>query len=250
MLGGAAAVLGVTSLLHLAPAQCQWCAAPPGLDAAIHDALTGALLSRKAADTASNVWVGAVAPGAALGAAFLATGPHASAGAGVRAAVIVVESTALSAAAVQSIKFFAARNRPFIQYGHAGGTAEGGSYDAADPDSHLSFPSGHTAAAASLGVSAAMVATLEESRAAPYLWGAAGVLTAGAGALRIIAEKHYFTDVLAGAAIGTACGVVVPLLHRRGELLGDPAQAGAGGTLTLTVAGKASAPLFALSGMF
>ena len=248
VLGGAVAILGATTVLHLAPAQCHWCAAPPAIDATLHDALLGELFSRQAADTASNVWVGAIAPGAALGAAFLATGPDASSGAGLRAAVIVIESTAVSAAAVQSIKYFVARNRPFIQYGHAAGSA--GAYDSADADSHLSFPSGHTAAAASFGVSAAMVASLEDSRAAPYLWGAAGVLTAGAGALRMIAEKHYFTDVLAGAALGTACGVAVPLLHRRGSLLGDAASPGAGGTLSLSVAGRAGAQLFAVSGTF
>ena len=50
----------------------------------------------------------------------------------------------------------------------------GSTYDVTNSDSHLSFPSGHTAVATSLGVSLAMTATLEHSQAAPYLWGAAG----------------------------------------------------------------------------
>jgi membrane-associated phospholipid phosphatase len=70
--------------------------------------------------------------------------------------------------------------------------------------------------APSLGVSTAMTATLEGSPAAPWLWGAAAIMSVSAASLRMMAEKHYFTDVTAGAAIGAACGVVLALLHRRG----------------------------------
>ena len=31
---------------------------------------------------------------------------------------------------------------------------------------------------------------------------------------RVAAEKHYFTDVLIGAAIGSAIGLLVPWLHK------------------------------------
>ena len=37
-------------------------------------------------------------------------------------------------------------------------------------------------------------------------------------------EKHYFTDALSGAAVGAVCGVVFPLLHRRGNALSAGAQ--------------------------
>jgi len=50
------------------------------------------------------------------------------------------------------------------------------------------------------------------------------VATVTTGSLRMIAEKHYFTDVLTGAAIGGACGVAFPLLHRRGSALSIAAQ--------------------------
>jgi membrane-associated phospholipid phosphatase len=65
-----------------------------------------------------------------------------------------------------------------------------------------------------------MTATLEESPAAPWLWGAAGVLTVSTGFLRMMAEKHWVSDDLGGIAIGAGCGVLFPLLHRRGSLLG------------------------------
>ena len=202
----------------LAPASCVVCSRDlNGVDATFHDALTGRGLSRKAADTASNVWAFALLPLASVGGALLATGPHASDGAGLRAAVIVLESSVLSAAAVQSFKFVVARERPFARYGHGDSTS---TYSTTDRDSHLGFPSGHTALATSLGVSLAMTASLEDSRAAPWLWGAAAAMSLSTGALRIIAEKHYFTDVAAGALLGAASGVIVPLLHRRGSALG------------------------------
>lgn len=219
----------------LAPSHCLACNGPDnsglpgtgsrgslnGVDAWFHDSMTGWILPRKTADTASYVWAFALAPLGALAGAGFATGPHASEGAGVRAGVIVLESAAVSASLIQGIKFFVARKRPFVRYGDG---EIGGTYDVADPDSHISFPSGHTALATSLGVSMAMTATLEESAAAPWLWGAAAAMSVTTASLRMIAEKHYFTDVLAGAAVGAACGVAFPLLHRRGSALSVDAQ--------------------------
>jgi membrane-associated phospholipid phosphatase len=231
---------------HLAPASCNVCNGPDntglgdgsqgslnGVDAFFHDQLTGWLISRKSADTVSNVWAFALLPAGAIAGSLLATGPAASEGAGLRAAVIVGESAAVSAAMVQSVKFFVARKRPFVRYGN-GETS--GAYEVNDRDSHVSYPSGHTALATSLGVSMAMTATLEESPAAPWLWGAAAVMSVSTATLRMIAEKHYFTDVATGAAIGAACGVVFPVLHKRGN--------------ALSVTAQASAPLLVLSGAF
>ena len=234
----------------LAPAHCNLCdgddnSGLPGsgssgslnaVDATFHDALTGFLLPRKTADTVSSVWAFALLPIGSIAGALVATGPHATDGAGLRAAVVVLESASVSAALVQGVKFIAARKRPFVRYGD-GETS--GAYGLADPDSHTSFPSGHTALATALGVSLAMTATLEESRAAPYLWGAAAAMSVTTASLRMIAEKHYFTDVATGAAIGAACGVVFPLLHRRGGAL-------AGGSLSIAAQG----PAVSLSGLF
>ena len=206
------------------------------VDAYFHDALTGFVLPRKTADTVSTVWAFALLPIGSIAGALLATGPHATDGAGLRATVIILESTAVSAALIQGVKIIAARKRPFVRYGDGETT---GPYDLADRDSHTSFPSGHTALATALGVSLAMTATLEESRAAPWLWGAAAAMSVTTASLRMIAEKHYLTDVATGAAIGAACGVVFPLLHRRGGEL-------AGGSWSVAAMG----PALALSGVF
>jgi membrane-associated phospholipid phosphatase len=238
----------------LAPAGCHVCDGPdnsglPGdpqdgqgslnpVDAWFHDALTGALWSRKTSSTISNYLAFGLAPAGALASALFATGAGQSDGAGLRSALVVAESLAVAGTLVQSTKFLVARQRPYVRYGHAtdGATAaEGSTYDETDPDSHLGFPSGHTAATAAVTFSAAMTATLQDSPAAPYLWVAAGVLTASAGTLRMMSENHYFTDVLGGALIGAASGVVIPLLHRRGSALAGASGlsfgAGSGGTV-------------------
>jgi membrane-associated phospholipid phosphatase len=47
----------------------------------------------------------------------------------------------------------------------------------------------------------------------------ATLATAGAvGMLRIVAQKHYVTDVLTGAAVGTASGLGIPWLLHYGPL--------------------------------
>jgi membrane-associated phospholipid phosphatase len=203
-----------------------------GVDAFFHDRITGWLVPRGAADVASSVVGFVLVPAGAMVAAFTTTGPFATSGAGARAAAIVLESAAVAGALTQGVKVLLARKRPFVRYGDG---EPAGAYDVSDRDSHEGFPSGHTAFAASLGVSAAMTASLEDSSAAPWLWGAAAAGSITTGMLRMIAEKHYFTDVVGGAAIGAACGVVFPLLHRRGSALSVAAQQG---------------PAFAVSGAF
>jgi membrane-associated phospholipid phosphatase len=224
------------------PAKCHWCdgpvssSGPNAVDFFFHDALTGTLVSRQTADTLSSVTAYVLAPALALGAAFTATGPYATDGAGWRAAVIVAEATAVTGALTQTIKIITARNRPYVHYGPSSAILT-------DADAHRGFPSGHTSIAAALGTAVATTATLEESPAAPWLWGAAAALTVSTATFRMMADQHYFTDVLAGAVLGSACGVVVPLLHRRGSLLGGP-------TTSATVAPRAGGLNLSVSGMF
>lgn len=204
---------------QLGPSQCRWCGGPLGepvnpVDDWFHQRLTGSVLSVGTANAFSSVLAYGVLPAGALGAALFATGPDATAGAGLRNVVIVAESVAVAGTLTNGLKLATARQRPSVHYGNATMFAS---------DANQSFPSGHTTIAAAVGTSAAMLATLERSPTAPWLWGATGVLTAATGTLRMVSENHYLTDVLAGAAIGAGCGVLFPLLHRRGSLLGGNA---------------------------
>jgi membrane-associated phospholipid phosphatase len=93
-------------------------------------------------------------------------------------------------------------------------------------DARLSFPSGHSAFAFA---SASLVAYGAAARHgnAPVTWvaGSLAYLTAGIVAyLRVEGGKHFITDVLAGAAVGIAAGLIVPVLHRRNDV--DPPNDG------------------------
>jgi len=220
-LGGIGVLIPEIFSSQLGPSECKWCGAN-SIDRSFHDFFTGAIFSRKTSDTLSSVTAYGLAPAVALLGVVIAPGPHATPGAGLRGAIIVIEGSLVAAAISQNLKLLTARARPFVVYNHPSQPGENGLYDSGT-SSLQSFPSGHSTLAASVGVGAAMTATLEESPAAPWLWVGAGVLTVSTGMLRMMAEKHWITDDLAGVAIGAGCGVLFPLLHRRGSLLGGSA---------------------------
>jgi membrane-associated phospholipid phosphatase len=246
----AVGVVGATVPLifanQLAPKSCRWCDGSLGVpvnsvDDWFHQHLTGSVVTENTATTLSSALAYAVLPAGALTATVFTTGPAATSGAGLRNAMIVAESVAVSSAITETMKLIVGRQRPYVDYQHvvAAGTV-GSSLPVISSDANLSFPSGHTSVASPVGTSAAMLATLEHSPAAPWLWAGTGVLTVATGTLRMISESHYFTDVLAGAAIGASTGVLIPLLHRRGSALGDggiPAVAAAPGGATFSVSG-------------
>jgi membrane-associated phospholipid phosphatase len=234
---------------QLTPAECRWCDGSDntglpgtgsrgslnGVDAWFHDATTGWLVSRGTASTLSDIWANVLIPGAALAGAFTTTGPYATDGAGWRAAAIIGESALVSVALVQGLKLVTVRKRPFVRYGN-GETS--GIYDVSNPDSRLGYASGHTVVATSLGFALATTATIQESAAAPWLWAAAAFGTVSTGTLRMMAEKHYFTDVATSALVGATCGVVIPLLHKRGGPLSSNSMSIAAQGPALSVSGS------------
>jgi membrane-associated phospholipid phosphatase len=231
---------------QLAPNNCRWCDGRAGtpvnaVDDWFYSHLTASIFSRTAANSLSSVIAYGVAPAVAFTSTIFATGPYATNGAGLRNAVIVAESVAVAEAITEGLKRAVARQRPYVHYQHVATAGASPDFQQLSADANLSFPSGHTSLAAAVGTSAAMLATLEHSSAAPWLWGATGVLTLATGTLRIASESHYFTDVLAGMVIGAGSGILIPLLHRRGGALDgttlpsvSPTQGGAAFTLVGT----------------
>ncbi len=78
-----------------------------------------------------------------------------------------------------------------------------------------SFPAGHNGSAFAIAAAGGTVATMRGYRLAPLVWIAGGVLALTASYLRIAADRHYFTDVAVGAALGIGIGIGVPLLFHR-----------------------------------
>lgn len=81
----------------------------------------------------------------------------------------------------------------------------------------FSFPSGHTAAVASLSFFSAKVFSdlYPESKWKPLVWSGAITLPALTAYFRFDAGRHFPTDVISGFAIGAAVGYLIPHVHRK-----------------------------------
>ena len=204
--------LGKASLV---PTQCRWCDRTPdgrdtvpGIDESVRNGLKWNDIKTPA--TMSDVIGFAGLPVLMFGGLALTSG-HESAWRDIPEDFLVTtEAVMLAADLNQLVKFSVARERPFV---HALPDAQKAT-TAAPADNDLSFYSGHTTLAFSLATSAATVATLRGYRWAPVLWAVGLPVAAFVGYLRIAADKHYFTDVMTGALLGSAFGVAIPLLHR------------------------------------
>ena len=83
-----------------------------------------------------------------------------------------------------------------------------------------SFYSGHTGAAFSLAVFSSLwfMEKYPNSAYVPLVWGGTLAVATAVGVMRIAAGKHYPTDVLVGALVGSASSVLVLRLHRSSQV--------------------------------
>jgi membrane-associated phospholipid phosphatase len=126
-------------------------------------------------------------------------------------ALLITEATVLAADLNQLAKFAFARERPFVHYLPRAPDAVRALTDSPSDD-NLSFFSGHTTLAFAIATSAGTVNTLRNYRLAPVVWGVGMSMAVSVAYLRIAADKHYFSDVMTGAVVGSLVGVGVPLL--------------------------------------
>ena len=213
---------------RLAPAECRWCA-PGSLDASVRGTLRWNDTS--AANLASNLGAYLFVPLTSLG--LLALDAHREGRQGELPGdgLVIAEAVALNGALTQIVKFAAGRERPFVN----ALPADQKPLTAHPADNNVSFYSSHTSFAFSLAVSTATVASMRRYRWAGAIWavGLAGAATVGY--LRIAADQHYFTDVLVGAAAGSAIGFAVPYgFHRGAGALAVSPAPGGGAMLTVT----------------
>jgi membrane-associated phospholipid phosphatase len=195
---------------ELAPAQCRWCVHDELDDAA--RAIRAPVSAQKTVSTISDITGPVLTPIAVLGIDFLiAWKSDATWRDGAIDALLIIEAMVASQAVNQGVKFLVGRERPFV----SALPADQKALTAQPSDNNLSFFSGHSSYAFSL---VAAVATIARARGYQYWWVvlAAGLpLAATTALLRMVADKHYLTDVLAGAAIGTLIGWGVPALFHR-----------------------------------
>jgi membrane-associated phospholipid phosphatase len=209
-LGGAVAFVASEAAIHgVHPAPCRWCdrdAAGNDTLNAVDRAARGLRWSRpRLADVISDLTGFVVTPLTAGGMDAVAAG-HDRRSDGIGTDFLVVaEAGVLAADLNQLAKLLALRERPDV---HA---LTPDARRARRPDD-LSFYSGHTTEAVSLAVAAGTVASLRGYRLAPLVWATALPPALVTGYLRIGADRHYFTDVLTGAAAGALIGFLVPRL--------------------------------------
>jgi membrane-associated phospholipid phosphatase len=119
---------------------------------------------------------------------------------------VLANSVSWTAASTAWLKVLVHRKRPVL-YTSAAAAA------ASHPNNQQSFPSGHTSVAFAVATSYLVMANREHlphrTRNAVLLFGGA----AGAGAMRVAGGRHFPTDVLAGAVLGSGIGWLVATLH-------------------------------------
>jgi membrane-associated phospholipid phosphatase len=240
LVGGLAWILSESVFKRsLAPESCRWCDGDSlnAVDRGVRDALRWDDIH--GAQTLSNVSGFVVAPVAGLGLLALAGWQDDRArGEILDDELVVMESVVGAALLDQGVKFLAGRERPFVRALPAGEKGD-------DADNNVSFYSGHTSLTFSIAVASGTVASLRGYRAAPWIWASGLTLATATGYLRIAGDKHYFTDVLTGAVVGSFVGFAVPYwLHRRSDGGGEAGRAAAFG------AGWSAGPVVSWSGTF
>jgi membrane-associated phospholipid phosphatase len=190
---------------HLAPAACRWCE-PDSLDARIRNAVVWS--NPDHASLASNLSGFVVAPVFGLGLAIAGalTSEDPTTARVLDDTIPILETVTLSQSLSQIVKFSVGRARPYAHF------------DAPAPhqiDDDLSFFSGHSALTFGIATSAGLIAHRRHSWTEPYIWAGGMTLAAATAYLRMAADKHYFTDVLTGSAIGVLAGLTVPSLMCR-----------------------------------
>ena len=189
---------------ELAPMHCRWCE-PDAFDGAMADAL--AWRNTNLANAISDATGYAAAPIAASALLVAASWGHGGWRREFDDVSTIVEAAIVTSLVQHVATLAAARERPYVY--HAIGALP------PTADSNVSFWSGHTSLAFSLATAAGSVAELRGYALAPAIWATGLSLAADTGYLRIAADKHWTTDVLTGAAVGSILGYVWPRYVRR-----------------------------------
>lgn len=126
--------------------------------------------------------------------------------------LMYVETLLLASAGSMLSKGIFQRTRPFVYNPDVPMDLKAGKKEA-----RRSFYSGHTtmAFASSFFLAKVYGDFYPDSDWKPVLWSGAIVISSAVGLLRMLAGKHFLTDVLAGAAFGGLIGYGVPEIHQK-----------------------------------
>ena len=202
---GGMLLLSLTSQLmanRLAAPACRWCE-PNKLDRWARRELIWT--QPKTAEILSDVLAYGLPIGAALTLGLTAGAEGAKSREIMEDLLVVGEGMAAGTLVTQVSKFATGRLRP-------DGWASGGRTTA---DSRMSFWGGHAMLAFSVAAGATQVARLRGRPGWKWLAVASFAGAATTAWLRVGADRHWLTDVVVGAGVGSAVGFGVPLLVLR-----------------------------------
>lgn len=182
---------------------CRWCGvdaqgAPdvPGVDEWAHRRLRWTNVDR--ATNLSHATAGAAFAWPLIGLTTIHRGVGGDWG---RDQLVAVESVLVAQVLADTAKRTFRRARPHVVFN-------------GDPLENLddvhSYFSGHTATSFAAVISTATIASRRGSRHARWIWVGGLTLASSTGYLRVAANRHFLTDVLTGAAVGSAVGLLVP----------------------------------------
>lgn len=209
-LGTSLAFSGVALLVTgPAPTSCSWCSSN-GFDEAFRDLLRAD--NPRAPAGLSHAFSTAAAPALALGALVPPALMSRGGGEAVENVIIAFDAVAVTFGITHATKGAVARERPAVHH-HVVAATE---YSDQPNEWYQSFFSGDTSLAFSVVSSATTISFLRGYSVAPYVLGMGSLIGLGTAGLRIAADMHWATDVLTGAAVGTAVGFGMPyFLHAR-----------------------------------
>lgn len=201
----------------LVPVDCKWCDWAPdgsntlnGIDSWGRRAMLWHKTGR--ALTASNITGLMLAPASAYGLDWFVAAHDGRKWDAPVDAILITQAMAVASDVAEMMKFAIGRERPFVHV--LAPLARANSPDSAD--NNTSFPSGHTTLAFALVTSSAEIAKLRGYTRAAWFLRAGLPIAMLTAYFRVAADRHYVTDVLAGAGVGSAVGFGLPYLaHRR-----------------------------------
>jgi membrane-associated phospholipid phosphatase len=208
--GGLAASTIALLLLDksLAPLDCKWCV-PGTIDGNL--AMSVAWSSPTTANTISNVLQYAV-PVGVMGFGLVQAYRFGDPAAGWSSVLLITEATSLAMLTNVIVKYTTGRARPYVWKGNPD------LYPATVSDANVSFFGGHTTFVFAVVVSGSTLFFMQDMPGAPYVLGIGLAVASFTAYLRMAADKHYLSDTLVGAGVGSLIGWAVPyLFHRPGR---------------------------------
>lgn len=196
----------------LEPGVCRWCdGSSPGKVNAVDDWFRTALVrsDTKPANLMSYVLAFGVAPVSAAALTVVAAVADHRGDEALADIVIITEGALAAMLVTEILEPIALRTRPYV---HQIADNEERAAVIAETGAFHSFPAGHVVEAFGIAAASGVVASMRGYRLAPLVWAAGLTFGVATAYTRMAADRHYFTDTLAGAAIGTLVGGAVPLL--------------------------------------